>query len=113
MVGNDTVAEGLQKLQEIFEVSDFAVGDGFAGNVIEVVFDDFGDEVDDALYFLSCGERLVFAESEEVNNGFWEDDLADFEVDLFIFEDLDFLDPPADPHILEDVDGYVDDVRFS
>lgn len=93
-------------------MGDFTVGDGFAGDVVEVVFDDFGDEIDDALYLLASGEGVVFAEPEEVDDRFWENDLADLEVDLFIFQNLDFLDPPPNAHVLEDVDRDVDDVRF-
>jgi hypothetical protein len=90
----------------------FAVGDGFARNVIKVVLDDFGDEIDDALYFLSSGECVIFAESEEVDDGFWENNLADFEVDLFIFQNFDFFDPAADPYVLEDVNSNVYDIGF-
>ena len=77
--------------------------------MVEVVVDNFGDEVDDSLYFLSCRKRVVLAQPEEVNDGFWEDDFAYFEVDLLVFEDLDLLDPATDAHVLEDVDCDVDD----
>ena len=42
-----------------------------------------------------------------MDDGLGEDDFANFEVDLFIFEDLNLLNPAADANILEDVDGDV------
>ena len=107
------VAEGLQQLQEVFEVSDFATGDGFATDVVEVIFDDFGDEVDDSLYFLAGRKGLVLAESEEVDDGFWKDDLAYLEIDLFVCEDLNLLNPATNAHILENVYRNVYDRRLA
>lgn len=100
-------------MEEVFEMGDPSVGDGFPRDMVEVVLDDFCDEVDDSLYLLAGGERVVLAESKQVNDGLREDDLADLKVDLLIFEDLYFLYPPPDPHILEDVDGDVNDVRLA
>ena len=51
--GDHAVAEGLQKLKKVFEVDDFSLGDGLAGDVVEIVVDDFGDEIDDSLNFLA------------------------------------------------------------
>ena len=69
--------------------------------------DGFGDGI--SLYFLSGGKLVIFAEAEEMDDGFREDDFAYFEVDLLVFEDLNLLDPATDAHVLEDVDCDVDD----
>lgn len=45
-----------------------------------------------------------------MDDSLWEDDLADLEVNLLIFEDLDFLDPPPNAYILKDVDRNVNDI---
>ena len=34
-------------------MDDFSLGDRLAGNVVEIVVDDFGDEIDDSLNFLT------------------------------------------------------------
>jgi hypothetical protein len=34
----------------------FTIGDGFSRDMIQVIFDEFCDEIDDSLYFLSSGE---------------------------------------------------------
>lgn len=81
--------------------------------MVKVIFDEFGDEIDDPLYFLASGKMLVFAETKEVDDGFGEYDFAYFEVDLLVFEDLYFLDPASDAYILENVDGDVDDWRLA
>ena len=51
---------------------------------------------------------MALAESEEMNHGFRKYDFADLEVDLLVFEDIDFLYPPADANILEYIDSDVD-----
>lgn len=48
-----------------------------------------------------------------MDDSLWEDDLADLEVNLLIFEDLDFLDPPPNAYILKDVDCNVNDIWLS
>lgn len=106
--GNHAVAEGFEQLQKIFEVSGFAVGNRLARDVVEVVFDEFADEVDDSLNLLSCCEGVVLAESEEVDYCFREDYFADLEVDLLVLQDLNLFDPAPDAYVLEDVDGDVD-----
>ena len=103
LLGDHAVAEGLEELEEVFEVRGFAVGDGLPRNVVEVVFDEFGDEVDDTLDLLAGAEALVLAQPEQLDYGLREDYLADLEVDLLAFQDLDLLDPAPDPHVLEDV----------
>jgi len=76
--------------------------------VVEVILDEFGDEVDDPLYLLPSGERLVLAKPEEMDDGLREDDLADLEINLLVLEYLNLLNPAVDAHVLEDVDGNVD-----
>ena len=88
-------------------MNDFTTSDGLTRDVVEVIVDDFGDEVDDTLYFLSSRQGYILAQAEEMDDGLGEDDFANFEVDLFIFEDLNLLNPAADANILEDVDGDV------
>lgn len=91
----------------------FAVGDSLAWDMIEIILDEFWDEINDTLYFLPGSQRLILAKSEEMDDGLGEDDLTYLKVNLLIFEYLDLLDPSTNTHILKDVDSDVDDSWFT
>ena len=91
----------------------FAVGDSLAWDMIEIIFDEFWDEINDTLYFLPGSQWLILAKSEEMDDGLGEDDLTYLKVNLLIFEYLDLLDPSTNTHILKDVDSDVDDSWFT
>ena len=90
----------------------FAIGDGLPRDMVEIVVDDFGNEVDDTLYFLASRKGAVFTKSEKVDDGLGEYDFAYLEIDLLVLKDLYFLDPTTDANVLEDVDGDVDNGRL-
>ena len=48
-----------------------------------------------------------------MDDGFRKNDFAYLKVYLFILKYLDLLNPPPDAHILENIDGDVDDRRFT
>ena len=111
--GKHAVTESLQKLEKVFEMNSFPIGDCLTWDVIEVIVDDFGDKINDPLYFLTSTQSLVLAETEEMDNGLREYDFAYLKVYLLTLEYLDFLNPPPNAYVLEDVDGNVDDGRFT
>lgn len=78
-------------------------GDVFTGYVVEIVFDGLGYEIDDALYLLPRCEVGVLVDADEFDDGFGEDDLADVDIDMLAFQDLDLVDPSLYPHVLEHV----------
>jgi len=91
----------------------FAIGDSLAWNVIEIIFDEFWNQIDNTLYLLSGRQWLILAKSEEMDDGLGEDDLTDLKVNLLIFEYFDLLDPSPNTHILKDVNCDVDDSWFT
>lgn len=104
---NHAIAESLEKLQEIFKMHSISLHYGLPWNVIKVIFDNFRDEVDNSLNFLTSRKSLVLPESKEVDDSFWENNFAYFEVNLFALENIDIFNPTPDSHILENVYGDV------
>lgn len=78
-------------------------GDMFTRDVVEIVLNGLGYEVDDALYLLTRCEVWVFADADEFNNGLGKDDLADVDIDMLAFQDFYLVNPPLNSHVLEDV----------
>ncbi len=97
------VAESLEEFEEVFEMMRVTFCDVFSGDVVKVVFDGLGNEVDDALYLLASGEVWVLIDADELDDGLWEDDLADVNIDMLAFEDFYLVDPSLYPNVLEDV----------
>lgn len=75
--------------------------------MIEIILDLLGDEVDYALYLILRGELGILVDAYQLDNPPWKNDLADVDVNLLIFEDLDLVYPPFYPYVLEDVYGQV------
>ena len=75
--------------------------------MVQVVFDDLGNQVDNSLDFLAGSQGVVFADPEEVDDRLWENDLAYLKVNLLVFQDFYLFDPATDAHVLKDVDRQV------
>lgn len=84
--------------------------DSLSRDVVEVILDLLGDEVDDGLYLLAGGEIGVFVDADGLDRCLREDDLADVDVDLLIFKYFNVVDPSLYPHVLEHVDRQVYDL---
>ncbi len=77
--------------------------------MIKIILEYFSNDRDDALNFLGIG-LWTFTKSEQLYHGLREDDFADFEVNLIVFEDFDLVNAPLDPNVLKDGDNKVDDL---
>jgi hypothetical protein len=87
----------------------YSISYGLTAYMVEIVFDKFGDQIDDSLYLLPGSHLLVLRQPEQMNDCLREDDFAYLEVDLLVLQYLHLIDPPLDSHVLENVDGQVDD----
>lgn len=72
--------------------------------MIQIILKYFPNYDNDALYFLGVSLG-TFTESEQLYHGLREDDFADFEVNLIVFEDIDLVYAPLDTDILKDGDN--------
>jgi hypothetical protein len=79
--------------------------------MIEIVLEYFSNNTDDALNFLSIGLG-TFTESKELDHGLRENNFADFEVNLIVFEDIDLVDAPLDADVLKYCDYELDNLVF-
>lgn len=95
-------------MQEISDMTKFPFGNGLSGDVVKIVLQDFSNNIDDSLYFLSIG-LWTFAEPKELDHGLRKDDFTDFKVDLVILEYIDSVDDSLDSDILENDYHEVDD----
>lgn len=77
--------------------------------MVEIQFDDRGDLLDYFLDFLP-GAQGGLGDFEDVYHGVWEDYFVDLEVDVLVAQGLDMADVTLDAHVVEDVDGEVDDL---
>lgn len=75
--------------------------------MIKIIFNQFSDQINDALNLLTSGKLYILVYSDELDHSLWEDYFAYLEVYLFIFQDLDLVYPAFDAYVLEDVDGKV------
>jgi hypothetical protein len=79
--------------------------------MVKIVLKYFANNADDALYFLRVSLG-TFTEPEELDHGLREDDFADFEVNLIVFEDIDLIDASLNTNVLEDGDDKLDNLVF-
>jgi hypothetical protein len=69
--------------------------------MIKIILKYFPNDGDDSLYFLGVGLG-TFTKSKQLYHGLREDDFADFEVNLIVFEDIDLVNAPLDTDVLKD-----------
>lgn len=97
----DVFAEKLQNVEEVSDMAELALCDGLTWDMIKIILKYFPNDGNDALYFLGVGLG-TFTESEQLYHGLREDDFADFEVNLIVFEDIDLVNAPLDTDVLKD-----------
>lgn len=84
------------------------LGNSLALNMVQVNTNNSGYLVDDPLYLLACGEGGI-RDFEYIDHAIREDNLIDFEVNIFVHESLDTTNISFDADILKDPDCYIDD----
>jgi len=104
----NVLTQEFQNMQEISDMTKFPFRNGLSGDVVKIVLQDFSNNIDDSLYFLSIG-LWTFAEPQELDHGLRKDDFTDFKVDLVILEYIDSVDDSLDSNILENDYHEVDD----
>lgn len=85
----------------------FALSNSLTRNMVEIILKYLSNNINNTLYFL--GVRLwSLTESEKLYHSLREYNFTDFEIDLIVFKDIDFINKPFDSNILEYSDYKID-----
>lgn len=59
-----TATQRLKQLQKVFEMYNFALSNCLSRNMVQIIFNKFGNQIDNTLNFFSCGHFSIFGKSK-------------------------------------------------